>query len=52
LLPACYGLCELAMTGGLMSYGPDLPDAYHQVGVFVTRILKERSRLTCRWCRR
>jgi putative tryptophan/tyrosine transport system substrate-binding protein len=36
LQPACYGLCELAMAG----YGPDLPDAYHQVGVFVTRILK------------
>ena len=39
-LPACYGLREFAVAGGLMSYGADLPDAYHQVGVYVARILK------------
>jgi putative ABC transport system substrate-binding protein len=39
-LPACYGLREFAMAGGLMSYGSDLPDAYHQVGVYTARILK------------
>jgi putative ABC transport system substrate-binding protein len=39
-LPACYGLREFALAGGLMSYGADLPDAYHQVGAYVARILK------------
>jgi putative ABC transport system substrate-binding protein len=39
-LAACYGLREFAVAGGLMSYGADLPDAYHQVGVYVARILK------------
>jgi len=39
-MPACYGLREFATAGGLMSYGADLPDAYHQVGEYVARILK------------
>jgi putative ABC transport system substrate-binding protein len=39
-LPACYGTREFALAGGLMSYGADLPEAYHQVGVYTARILK------------
>jgi len=39
-LPALYHRRELAEAGGLMSYGSDLPDQYHQAGVFVGRILK------------
>jgi putative tryptophan/tyrosine transport system substrate-binding protein len=39
-LPTCYGLREFVIAGGLMSYGPDLADAYHQVGVYTARILK------------
>jgi putative tryptophan/tyrosine transport system substrate-binding protein len=39
-LPACYALREFTDAGGLMSYGSDLPDAYHQVGVYTARILK------------
>ncbi len=39
-LPAIYPLREYAAAGGLMSYGTSLADSYHQVGVYVGRILK------------
>jgi putative tryptophan/tyrosine transport system substrate-binding protein len=39
-LPACYGWREFAMAGGLMSYGANIVDAYHQVGVYTARVLK------------
>jgi putative ABC transport system substrate-binding protein len=29
-----------AVAGGLFSYGPDLPDTWHQAGLYVARILK------------
>jgi len=35
-----YPTRDYAEIGGLMSYGPDLADAYHQTGVYVGRILK------------
>jgi len=39
-LPAMYAFREIAKSGGLMSYGPNLPHAYHNAGLYVARILK------------
>jgi putative ABC transport system substrate-binding protein len=40
VLPTCYGWREFTTAGGLMSYGADLTEAYHQVGAYTARILK------------
>jgi len=39
-IPAAFGAREFAATGGLMSYGSDLADAIHQIGVYTGSILK------------
>jgi putative ABC transport system substrate-binding protein len=39
-VPAIYEARTYAAAGGLMSYGPSLPDMYRQVGVYTARILK------------
>jgi putative tryptophan/tyrosine transport system substrate-binding protein len=39
-VPAIYEWRDFAATGGLMSYGTGLADAYRQVGVYAGRILK------------
>jgi putative ABC transport system substrate-binding protein len=39
-LPAVYGVRVFAVTGGLMSYGPDPIDQYRRAAGYVDRILK------------
>src|SRR5262245_59763681 len=39
-LPAAYGLREIAEAGGLMSYGPSLPDLWRRAANYVDKILK------------
>jgi putative ABC transport system substrate-binding protein len=40
VIPTIYENRDFAVAGGLMSYGASLVDVYHQVGVYVGRILK------------
>ena len=37
---ATFGNRDFAEIGGLMSYGPNIADAYRQIGVYTGRILK------------
>jgi putative ABC transport system substrate-binding protein len=39
-IPAIYSTRDFAEAGGLMSYGPNLADAYEQIGTYVGRVLK------------
>ena len=39
-IPAIYEGRQFAQAGGLISYGPNLPAVYRQVGVYVGKILK------------
>jgi hypothetical protein len=39
-LPASYFQRDYVEAGGLMSYGPDYADSFHQAGVYVGRLLR------------
>ena len=39
-LPAIYQFREYAVAGGLISYGPNIVESYHDSGIYVGRILK------------
>lgn len=39
-LPTVYGFREFVEAGGLMSYGPDVPEMFREAATFVDRILK------------
>ena len=38
-IPAGYPIREFAVAGGLVSYGPNYPEAYRQVGEYLGRVL-------------
>ena len=39
-IPAAYANRDFVAAGGLMSYGTDITDMFHQVGVYTGKILK------------
>jgi putative ABC transport system substrate-binding protein len=39
-IPAIHGLREFAAAGLLMTYGANIADAYRQVGIYTSKILK------------
>ena len=39
-IPAAYATRDYVAAGGLMSYGTDIADMFHQVGVYTGNILK------------
>jgi putative ABC transport system substrate-binding protein len=53
-VPMASGSRDIAEVGGLMSYGTNIADAYHQMGVYAGRILKgatpKCSASPCRRC--
>jgi putative tryptophan/tyrosine transport system substrate-binding protein len=51
-IPAVYGLREYVVAGGLMSYGTNFADQFHQVGLYTGSISRARIPPSCRFCSR
>jgi putative tryptophan/tyrosine transport system substrate-binding protein len=51
-LPTVYFLCTFVTDGGLISYGPDVPDQFRRAAGFVNRILKGEKPADLPVCRR
>jgi putative tryptophan/tyrosine transport system substrate-binding protein len=49
-VPTLYNLREYVTSGGLVSYGPSLPDSYRRAATYAGLILKGQNRRICR-CR-
>ena len=47
-LPTVHGIREYAEAGGLISYGPNIPDLFRRAAEYVDKILREQSLPTCR----
>ena len=39
-LPAMYAFRQFVDAGGLMSYGPNIPDSFRRAAVYIDKILK------------
>jgi putative ABC transport system substrate-binding protein len=50
-IPAFFGVREIAAVGGLMSYGANVADMFHQLGSTPVASLRGPSRLNCRCCK-
>ena len=48
-LPVISQYAELTEAGGLMAYGPNIPEQYRRAAIYVGKILKGPSPGTCRW---
>ena len=51
-VPAIYGWRAYVDAGGLLAYGPRLPDLIRRAAVYVDKILKGAKPGTCRWSSR
>ena len=49
-VPTMYALREFGSAGGLITYGPDLPEVYRLTGGYALAFSKARGRPTCRCC--